>query len=119
MSEMTETTNHVGLAADIVSAYVSNNSVRPNELPDLIASIHGTLAKLANGTNQQPAEELKPPVPIKKSITPDFIISLEDGKPYKTLKRHLRRAHNISPEGYRAKWGLPSDYPPARPVLQQ
>ena len=114
---MTENTspNFLELAADIVSAFVANNSVPVNELSTLIGSVHATLANLANGAPEQPKEELIPAVPIKKSITPDFLISLEDGKRYKSLKRHLRTHYNLTPDQYRAKWGLPHDYPMVAP----
>jgi predicted transcriptional regulator len=114
MNETTEPTNHIGLVADIVSAYVSKNSVRAADLPELIASIHQAVSKAATGAVEQPVEELRPPVPIKKSLTPDFIISLEDGKRYKSLKRHLR-GRDLTPDQYRQKWGLPRDYPMVAP----
>ncbi|MGY2048885.1 MucR family transcriptional regulator [Methylobacterium sp. JK268] len=98
-----------GLTASIVAAYVANNPVPSAALPELIASVHASLAKL--GAPQEPvAEPLVPPVPIKKTVTPDHIISLEDGKPYKSLKRHLS-GRGLTPEQYRTKWGLPVDYP--------
>ena len=108
------TNNPVELAADIVSAFVSNNSVPASELPALIGTVHSTLVKIASGSIEQPKEELQPPVPIKKSITPDFLISLEDGKRYKSLKRHLA-GRGLTPEQYREKWGLPRDYPMVAP----
>jgi predicted transcriptional regulator len=106
---------YVDLTADIVSAYVTKNAVQVADLPALIASVHSALSKTAQGTMGQPHEELHPAVPIKKSITPDFLISLEDGKRYKSLKRHLRTTYNLTPDQYRAKWGLPSDYPMVAP----
>jgi len=105
----------VAIAADIVSAYVANNSVASGELPSLIASVHGSLVKLSIGEIEPVVEEAKPAVPIKKSVTPDYIICLEDGKKFKSLKRHLRTQYNLSPEDYRAKWGLPADYPMVAP----
>ncbi len=96
---------------EIVSAYVSNNSVPTNQLPDLITSVHQTLMKV---TGQVP-ETLKPVVPIKRSVTPDYIVCLEDGKKLKMLKRHLRTSYNLSPEEYRKKWGLLDDYPMVAP----
>jgi predicted transcriptional regulator len=100
------------LAADIVSAFVSNNSVPVAELPALIGSIHTTLTSVATGPTQQPAEEPKAPaVSIKKSVQPDYIVCLDDGKRFKSLKRHLRTTYNLTPEQYRAKWGLAHDYP--------
>jgi predicted transcriptional regulator len=106
---------YVDLTADIVSAYVTKNAVQVADLPALIASVHSALSKTAQGSMGQPHEELHPAVPIKKSITPDFLISLEDGKRYKSLKRHLRTSYNLTPDQYRAKWGLPSDYPMVAP----
>ena len=113
MSELT-TSNHINLAAEIVSAFVSNNAVPSAELPALIASVHSALAKVANGQTEKPAEAPVPPVSIKKSITPDFLISLEDGRRYKSLKRHLK-GRGLTPEQYREKWGLPRDYPMVAP----
>src|SRR5215212_3582229 len=114
MNENT-TANYVDLAADIVSAFVSNNSVPTSDLPALIASVHGALAKLGSGGEEQPKEELRPAVPIKKSITPDYVICLDDGKKFKSLKRHLRTAYGLTPDQYRAQWDLPSDYPMVAP----
>src|SRR5918997_345460 len=101
------------LTADVVSAYVAKNPVRPVDLPDLIASVHGALQGLSAPRQAEP-EKREPPVPIKKSITPDFLISLEDGKQYKSLKRHLT-GRGLTPEQYREKWGLPRDYPMVAP----
>ena len=100
------------LASDIVAAYVSNNPLPVSELPGVIKSVHITLGSL-NGAS--PAAEIatdqKPAVPIKKSVTPDYLICLEDGKRLKMLKRYLRSRYGLSPDQYRAKWGLPPDYP--------
>jgi len=116
MSENTESTAYIELATDIVSAYVSNNTVTPAELPALINEIHAVLARLGQGTAAEPAPEpAKPAVPVKKSVHPDFIICLEDGKQFKSLKRHLRTRYGMSPEQYREKWGLPADYPMVAP----
>ena len=107
----TEATNPIVTVTDIVSAYVSNNSVRPGDLPELIASVHAALTAL--GKPAEPSEEQveKPtPAQIRKSITPDWLISFIDGKSYKTLKRHLT-THGMDIQGYRARYGLPSDYP--------
>ncbi|MGE7416742.1 MucR family transcriptional regulator [Methylobacterium tarhaniae] len=99
----------VALAGSIVSAYVANNSVPVADLSGLIASVHGALAGL--GAPAAPVEERPtPPIPVRKTVTPDHIVSLEDGKPYKTLKRHLA-GRGMTPEQYRVKWGLPADYP--------
>src|ERR1044071_3647749 len=99
--------NYVELAADIVSAYVSNNSVATSDLPSLISEIHSALMRISNGVVETPSEILKPAVPVKKSITPDYIICLDDGKKFKSLKRHLRTQYNMTPEEYRERWGLP------------
>ncbi|MEO6338903.1 MAG: MucR family transcriptional regulator [Caulobacteraceae bacterium] len=104
------------MAADIVSAYVSNNAVAAAELPGLIQQIHKALTGVADGAAEPaPPEVLAPAVPIKKSITPDYLICLEDGRQFKSLKRHLRTKYDISPEQYRAKWKLPKDYPMVAP----
>src|SRR5215210_5637668 len=106
---------YIELAADIVSAYVSNNSVPAGDLPGLISEVHLALTKVGNGAVEAPAEAPKPAVSIKKSITPDYIICLEDGKKFKSLKRHLRTQYNMTPEQYREKWGLAPDYPMVAP----
>lgn len=104
-------------AAEIVSAYVSNNSLPASDLPALLESVHAALVRLATGqiAAAESAPSKEPAVPIKKSITPDYIICLEDGKKFKSLKRHLRTAYSMTPEDYRAKWGLASDYPMVAP----
>jgi predicted transcriptional regulator len=114
---MTEasTSNFIELATEIVSAYVSNNSVQSSELPALIASVHASLAFVANGVATQPEQPLVPAVPIKKSVQPDFIVCLDDGRKFKSLKRHLRTAYDMTPDQYRSKWGLPHDYPMVAP----
>jgi predicted transcriptional regulator len=105
------------LTSDLVSAYVSNNSIPVTELPALIQSIHATLTTLHSGATAPKAAEvnLTPAVPIKRSVTPDAIICLEDGKKFKTLRRHLMATYQMSPEQYRAKWNLPHDYPMVAP----
>ena len=105
----------IDLAADIVSAYVSNNTVPASELPALIASVHRALNSTIGGPVETAAEPLKPAVNPKKSVFPDYIVCLEDGKKFKSLKRHLRTHYNLSPEDYREKWGLPADYPMVAP----
>jgi len=105
----------VELSADIVSAYVTNNTVVSSDLPSLIGDVHDALMKAALKGMAPQREEFKPAVPIKKSITPDYIVCLEDGKKFKSLKRHLRTLYNLSPEEYREKWGLPHDYPMVAP----
>jgi predicted transcriptional regulator len=105
----------IDLSTEIVSAYVSHNALSVTDLPKLIADVHGALRGLRSGTPSEPAEELKPAVPVKKSIAADYLICLEDGKKFKSLKRHLRTHYNLSPEEYREKWGLPADYPMVAP----
>jgi predicted transcriptional regulator len=109
--------NFAAITADIVSSYVANNSVHRAELPNVIASVYAALQGLAAPKQEQPAKS-QPAVSIRKSITPDFLISLEDGKKYKTLKRHLGTV-GLTPEEYRAKWGLPTDYPMVAPNYAQ
>ena len=103
------------MTADIVSAYVGNNSVSAEALPTLIASIHAALSGVSAGPVEPGPEPKEPAVPIRKSINPDFLICLEDGRKFKSLKRHLRTKYDMSPEEYRAKWGLPKDYPMVAP----
>jgi predicted transcriptional regulator len=105
----------IELTADIASAYVGNNSVTPGDLPDLIKSIFGALTG-ADPSLPTPAELQTPAVSIKKSITNDYLICLEDGRRFKSLKRHLRTKYNQSPEDYRAKWGLAKNYPMVAPA---
>ena len=105
----------VAIAADIVSSYVGNNVVAMGELPSLINAVHRALVAAASGAVEKPAEPQVPAVAIRKSITPDFLICLEDGKKFKSLKRHLQTRYGLSPEEYRAKWGLPADYPMVAP----
>jgi len=102
-------------ASDIVAAYVSNNPIPVSEIPHMIKSIHSTLGGLATGMPGEVATTQKPAVNVKKSITPEYVICLEDGKKLKMLKRYLRSRYGLSPEGYRAKWGLPADYPMVAP----
>ena len=103
------------MTADIVSAYVGNNSVSAEALPALIANIHAALSGVSNGPVEAEPEPKEPAVPIRKSIAPDFLICLEDGRKFKSLKRHLRTKYDMSPEEYRTKWGLPKDYPMVAP----
>ncbi len=103
------------MTADIVSAYVGNNNVQVTEVPGLISSIHAALSQVSTGVVEVEPEIKEPAVSVRKSITPDFLICLEDGRKFKSLKRHLRTKYNISPEEYRAKWGLPKDYPMVAP----
>jgi predicted transcriptional regulator len=105
----------LGLSTMVVSAYVRHNRVPQADLTGLIERTHAALLGLGQEPESAAVERLVPAVPIKKSVTPDAIYSLEDGKPFKSLKRHLRTAHNMSPDEYRAKWGLPADYPMVAP----
>lgn len=109
----------VELSADIVSAYVSHNALSASDLGKLIASVHATLVGLGGAIEVEEVVELKPAVPVKKSITPEYLICLEDGKKFKSLKRHLRTEYDMSPEEYRAKWGLPPDYPMVAPTYSE
>jgi predicted transcriptional regulator len=108
-NELVEFTTH------IVSAYVSNNAVVAGDLPSLIGDVHAALSRASSNMVQAPKEELKPAVAVKKSLTPEYIICLEDGKKFKSLKRHLRTHYNMSPEEYREKWGLEPNYPMVAP----
>ena len=114
MDHKTAKPNFIELAADIVSAYVSNNSVPVADIPGLISSVHAALNGVVEPAPAT-AEPLVPAVSIKKSLTPDYLICLEDGKRFKSLKRHLRTTYDMTPEQYRAKWGLPRDYPMVAP----
>src|SRR5215207_3658663 len=114
---MSETSSaFVSLSADVVAAYVSNNSVPQADLPSLIATIHTALRDAANGKQQAEEVVLEPPVSIKKSITASHLISMEDGRPYKSLKRHLT-ARGLTPAQYREKWSLPAGLPDGRAEL--
>lgn len=103
------------LASSIIAAYVSNNPLPVSELPAMIKSVHATLGGLAGLGQSDALTSQKPAVPVKRSITPEYIVCLEDGKKLKMLKRYLRSNYKISPEEYRAKWGLPADYPMVAP----
>lgn len=105
----------VELTAKIVSAFVSNNTIGAGEIPQLINETHAALTRATGISVPQERDELKPKVPVKKSVMPDHIVCLEDGKKFKSLKRHLRTHYNLSPEEYREKWGLPHDYPMVAP----
>jgi predicted transcriptional regulator len=110
-----EAPDFLELTANIVSAYVASNKLAVPELGALIASVDHALRSAGNGAAQPPKLDLVPAVSIRKSITPDYIISLESGRKFKSLKRYLRTSHDMSPDEYRAKWGLPSDYPMVAP----
>lgn len=115
MSGSVDNAELIELAAEIVSAYVSNNSVPATDLPSLINEVYLALTRVGSVEEKPMAEPLKPAISVKKSVHPDFIICLEDGKKFKSLKRHLRTQYNMSPEQYREKWGLPADYPMVAP----
>jgi predicted transcriptional regulator len=106
----------IDLTAEIVSAYLSNNSTPASEIPALISQIHAALLRVSTGRAEAtPLEPAKPAVSVKKSMTPDYLVCLEDGKRFKSLKRHLRTQYNMTPEQYRDKWGLAADYPMVAP----
>ena len=115
MSDNTSGGTFIELTATIVSAYVSNNSVPSGDLSTLINQVHSALTRVSSGQAEAPSEPLKPAVSVKRSITPDHIVCLEDGKKFKSLKRHLRTQYNMTPEQYRDKWSLPADYPMVAP----
>lgn len=115
MAEESVGTELIDLTADIVSAYVSNNSVAADDLPRLIADVHQALARTHEGAIEPEPEPLVPAVNPKKSVFADYIVCLEDGKKFKSLKRHLRTHYDLSPEEYREKWGLAPDYPMVAP----
>ena len=114
-----DTTNQsdlIALTGQIVAAYVSRNVIPVSDLPTLLSTVHQSLINLGKPQEQaEPAADLKPAVPIKKSVHPDHIVCLEDGKKLKMLKRHLATSYGLTPDEYRAKWGLPSDYPMVAP----
>jgi predicted transcriptional regulator len=109
----------LSLAAEIVSAYVGNNHVQATELPGLIANVHAALGNVGKDPSHSEPEKREPAVNPKKSVTPDHIISLFDGKKFKSLRRYLRTTHNMTPEQYRAYWNLPHDYPMVSPNYAQ
>ena len=115
MSENMGSGSFIELTAEIVSAYVSNNPVPAADMPGLINQVHGALVRISGGHSDAQPEPLKPAISVKKSITPDYIVCLEDGKKFKSLKRHLRTQYNMTPEQYRDKWALPPDYPMVAP----
>lgn len=114
MSEQNNSSEVLTLTTDIVAAHVSNNTVAINDLPQLIQQVYSTLSKVQK-TGHAVSERPQPAVPIRKSITPDFIICLEDGKKLKMLKRHLKTSFNMTPEEYKERWGLSIDYPMVAP----
>ena len=104
------------VAVEVVAAYISNNSVPQTELPILIADVHSALVQMTQNNGEPVAEPQKPAISARKSVTNDYIVCLEDGKKFKSLKRHLRTQYDMSPEEYREKWGLASDYPMVAPA---
>lgn len=115
MAENSGESSYVQLTANIVSAYVSNNTVASADIPGLIGQVYSALMRVSSGQAGAPAEPLKPAVPVKRSVTAEYIVCLEDGKKFKSLKRHLRAQYDMTPERYREKWGLPPDYPMVAP----
>lgn len=109
----------VSLASDIVVAYVSNNPVPRADLPALIADVHAAIERLRLGAGQEPEAKQSPAVSVKKSVTPEHIVCLEDGKAFKSLKRHLATHHGMTPDEYRAKWNLPRNYPMVAPAYAE
>jgi predicted transcriptional regulator len=103
------------MTTDVVAAYVSNNTLPTGQLADVIASVYSSLRALDHSPAEGRGDGLRPAVPVRKSITPDYLICLEDGKKLKMLKRHLRSTYGLTPDAYRAKWGLPPDYPMVAP----
>ncbi|MGB5950725.1 MAG: MucR family transcriptional regulator [Parvibaculum sp.] len=116
---MNEKAGLIGMTAEIVSAYVGHNSVATADLAGLIHKVYEALSQAAEGNVKASVEKQEPAVAIRKSITPDYLICLEDGKKFKSLKRHLRTHYDLSPDEYREKWGLPRDYPMVAPNYAQ
>jgi len=115
MADHSGNEHFIELTAGIVSAYLGNNSVAAGEIPALINQVHSALLRVASGSAGSSGDALKPAVSVKKSVAPDYVVCLEDGKKFKSLKRHLRTQYNMTPEQYRERWGLPSDYPMVAP----
>jgi predicted transcriptional regulator len=116
MAENSDEGTYIQLTANIVSAYVSNNTVSSAEIPALISQVYSALMRVSNGGHvATPSEPLKPAVPVKRSITAEYIVCLEDGKKFKSLKRHLRTQYDMTPDQYRTKWNLAPDYPMVAP----
>ena len=114
-SEQVSAEEILRMTAEVVSAYLSNNVLPAGQISEVIQTVHSSLNSLGTGKAELTTEPPKPAVPVKKSVTPDYIVCLEDGKKLKMLKRHLRSTYNMTPDEYRAKWGLPSDYPMVAP----
>jgi len=107
--------SYIELTAGIVSAYVSNNAVAATDISVLLSQVYMALLRISNGQGEISQDAAKPAIAVKKSVTPEYIICLEDGKKFKSLKRHLRTQYDMTPEDYREKWGLPPDYPMVAP----
>ncbi|MDX2277028.1 MAG: MucR family transcriptional regulator [Hyphomonadaceae bacterium] len=114
--KLTASEKTLRMTADIVASFVANNKVAPEQLVELIRSVHRTVESLSSGQEDRPSEKARPAVAVNKSVQDDFIVCLEDGKKLKMLKRYLRSTYNMSPEDYRRKWGLPADYPMVAPA---
>jgi predicted transcriptional regulator len=112
---MSDKAEIIELTAEIVASYVENNALATGDVPALIQSVHRALTSIASGVETVEAAPKEPAVPLRRSITPDYLVCLEDGRKFKSLKRHLRTKYNLSPEDYRAKWGLAKDYPMVAP----
>jgi len=115
---MEESSRHqelLSLTTELVAAFVGNNTMGVGDIPDLISGVFGALST-AGQAEEKPAEAPVPAVPIKKSVTPDFLVCLEDGRKLKMLKRHLATRYNLTPDEYRRRWGLPKDYPMVAPA---
>jgi predicted transcriptional regulator len=115
MTDAAGNKSFIDLTATIVSAYISHNATPAAEIPNLISQVHAALLRVSNGRVEAPVEPAKPAVSVKKSMTSDYLVCLEDGKRFKSLKRHLRTQYAMTPEQYRDKWGLPADYPMVAP----
>ena len=114
-AEKTSRDDILRMAVDVVAAYVSKNPLPASQIPEVIQTVYTSLNSLESGGQEVKSEAPRPAVPIRKSVTPDYIVCLEDGKKLKMLKRHLRTTYNMTPDEYRAKWGLPPDYPMVAP----
>lgn len=119
MSEKISQNELLSLTTEIVASHLSNNTVAVSDIPQLIKLVYGTLSTQGQEEEPEKAEKPVPAVPIKKSVMPDYIVCLEDGRPLKMLKRHLKTRYNLTPEEYRRRWGLSEDYPMVAPAYAQ
>ena len=115
MQQKAEQGEILRMTAEVVAAYVGNNSLSATQLPEVINTVYGTFNRVNGATTFANGQPQKAAIPVRRSITPDYIVCLEDGKKLKMLKRHLRTVYGLSPDEYRAKWGLPTDYPMVAP----